>query len=254
MVTLGGWTPAGGTPDQQAGTFMHEFGHTIGLEHGGGDSINYKPNYYSVMSYTWQVPSEAYSSSWRLDYSRVDLPDLDEFFLFEDAGLGGAAGALPGVTIPFRAGDDSFQLAVSNGPEPMDWDHSGSIDFLPVVADLNHHSLSDPPSPGEVLTGHDDWANLVSNFRLSPSFADGVHETVLELTYEEHVAVENEFGGGNPCPADLAEPFGVLDLADALAFVTAFSNMSPVADFDGNGLFDLADVLEFVNAFNAGCG
>ncbi|MBZ0171916.1 MAG: hypothetical protein K8E66_06015, partial [Phycisphaerales bacterium] len=55
------------------------------------------------------------------------------------------------------------------------------------------------------------------------------------------------------CPADLAEPFGVLDLADALSFVTAFTAMEPIADFDDNGLFDLADVLAFVNAFNAGC-
>src|SRR5205085_7540344 len=37
-----------GTPDQQQGTFMHELGHTLGLLHGGGDSVNCKPNYASV--------------------------------------------------------------------------------------------------------------------------------------------------------------------------------------------------------------
>src|SRR6266702_8734752 len=40
---------AGGTVTQQAGTFMHEFGHNLGLEHGGADSISFKPNYLSVM-------------------------------------------------------------------------------------------------------------------------------------------------------------------------------------------------------------
>jgi hypothetical protein len=34
-VTLGGFTPFGGTRQDQAGTFMHELGHTLGLHHGG---------------------------------------------------------------------------------------------------------------------------------------------------------------------------------------------------------------------------
>jgi hypothetical protein len=55
------------------------------------------------------------------------------------------------------------------------------------------------------------------------------------------------------CAADLAEPFGLLDLNDTLAFVQGFVAMDPVADFDGNGLFDLDDVLAFVQAFLAGC-
>ena len=57
-----------------------------------------------------------------------------------------------------------------------------------------------------------------------------------------------------PCnPADLATPYGLLDLADVTAFVTAFMAIDPAADLDGNGLHDLADILAFVNAFNAGC-
>ena len=53
--------------------------------------------------------------------------------------------------------------------------------------------------------------------------------------------------------ADLAEPFGLLDLADVVAFVTAFSAMDDAADLDGNMLWDLADVTAFVGAFTAGC-
>src|SRR5678815_1303403 len=40
-----------GTTDQQAGTFLHEFGHLLGFQHGGDDTNNNKPNYRSVMSY-----------------------------------------------------------------------------------------------------------------------------------------------------------------------------------------------------------
>jgi hypothetical protein len=55
------------------------------------------------------------------------------------------------------------------------------------------------------------------------------------------------------CPADLAEPSGVLDLADIVAFTAAFLATQPAADLDGNGVYDLADINAFVTAFNAGC-
>jgi hypothetical protein len=53
--------------------------------------------------------------------------------------------------------------------------------------------------------------------------------------------------------ADIAEPFGLLDLADTLAFVEAFVSGLPDADIDGNGLFDLADITAFVASFLTGC-
>ncbi|USN98267.1 MAG: FG-GAP repeat protein [Phycisphaeraceae bacterium] len=65
--------------------------------------------------------------------------------------------------------------------------------------------------------------------------------------------VERDFEITGPCLPDLAEPFGLLDLADVLAFVTAFTAQDPGVDFDGNGLWDLADVLRFVDSFSAGC-
>ena len=58
VVSLGSWGLVNGhnvgTTDQQAGTLLHEFGHTLGFRHGGGDNVNCKPNYESVMSYTRQ--------------------------------------------------------------------------------------------------------------------------------------------------------------------------------------------------------
>src|SRR5439155_10135352 len=54
IVALGSFGTGNGTTDEYAGTFMHELGHTLGLRHGGGDNINCKPNYLSVMSYSRQ--------------------------------------------------------------------------------------------------------------------------------------------------------------------------------------------------------
>ena len=53
--------------------------------------------------------------------------------------------------------------------------------------------------------------------------------------------------------ADLAEPFGTLDLGDIGAFVTGFSNMTAVADLDENNIWDLNDISLFVTAFTGGC-
>jgi hypothetical protein len=59
-------------------------------------------------------------------------------------------------------------------------------------------------------------------------------------------------GGCNP--ADLTEPFGVLDLADLQTFVAAFVADDPIADLaPPSGVWDLADMQAFVSAFLAGC-
>jgi hypothetical protein len=55
------------------------------------------------------------------------------------------------------------------------------------------------------------------------------------------------------CRADLAPPTGTLDLADLVAFASAFTASDPLADFDGNGLFDLADIVAFVSDFSTAC-
>ena len=54
--------------------------------------------------------------------------------------------------------------------------------------------------------------------------------------------------------ADLAAPFGVLDLSDINAFIDAFVMGEPIADLDANGVFDLADVGVFVASFVNSCG
>ncbi len=59
---------------------------------------------------------------------------------------------------------------------------------------------------------------------------------------------------GASCPADLAPPFGVLDLADINAFTGGFLAGDPIADLAAPaGVFDLADINAFVDSFIAGC-
>jgi hypothetical protein len=62
------------------------------------------------------------------------------------------------------------------------------------------------------------------------------------------------FSGSGACnEADIAEPFGLLDLSDISAFIAGFTANDPIADLDGNGLLDLGDISVFIGAFTAGC-
>lgn len=58
----------------------------------------------------------------------------------------------------------------------------------------------------------------------------------------------------NPCPADLAAPFGTLNFSDLLAFLTAFNAQQPAADLAAPfGDYNFFDVLAYVQSFDGGC-
>jgi hypothetical protein len=93
VITLGLWDPASVTIPVQAGTFMHELGHSLGLTHGGfyydtaGSYVptaeaNCKTNYQSVMNYGFQVaPLQKYQNGTLVnvvDYSEEQLITLNE--------------------------------------------------------------------------------------------------------------------------------------------------------------------------------
>jgi hypothetical protein len=84
-VTIDSWGPDGQGTSAQAGTFMHELGHTLGLTHGGlyyttGSYVpsigaNCKPNFQSVMNYLFQVDLLDNGTA---DYSEERLDHVDE--------------------------------------------------------------------------------------------------------------------------------------------------------------------------------
>lgn len=94
-----------GSTTVQAGTIMHEMGHTLFLTHGGyypalnAFGQNCKSNFQSVMNYLFQIrglpnPSSA-SGAPSVDYSRQVLSPLDESNLVEANGMITMAGAPP---------------------------------------------------------------------------------------------------------------------------------------------------------------
>lgn len=144
--------------DVVAGTFMHELGHTLGLRHGGTDHLRYKPNYHSVMNYTWQTPINAFGGSWILDYSAQAFNDLDENALSEPAGIGGHANHV----VPIRTVQGWFVPETG----PVDWNANGNTTDIGVARDLNGGGL-------QLLRGVNDWTHL--DLSHGPNWTDGVH-------------------------------------------------------------------------------
>lgn len=87
-----------------------------------------------------------------------------------------------------------------------------------------------------------------------------VHNTKLSDIIRRNSPIGDEIpdnvfvvaGGCNA--ADLAAPFGDLDIADVVEFLRAFGDAEPAADLaEPTGAFDIADVVEFLRVFGAGC-
>ncbi|MCA9216987.1 MAG: right-handed parallel beta-helix repeat-containing protein [Planctomycetales bacterium] len=203
MVTLGGWSAlalgqVGGRQQAQAGTFMHELGHTLGLGHGGFEHNNCKPNYLSIMNYTRQFPN--YIPNRPLDYSRQILPPIDERAASEVVGVAGPAGTFTVYGVPVQLdldGDGIFesiiyQPRITPLNRPVDWNNDGDAVDVGVAADVNRIDEigSCRVAHLDLLNGSEDWSRLLYNFRYSADFADGLASTSSEpdLTSDEAVA------------------------------------------------------------------
>ena len=194
VISLGGFDPIMGSQDHQQGTFMHELGHNLGLQHGGSDGSNYKPNYVSIMSYTFQF-AETYDACRPLDYMNGLLTTLGESTgMDETTGLQNVGGG-SGYTYPASpscsklvngvwedvAGHQRFiyyNKTVGNNPnmlegvgrvtQAVDWDGSGSASSASAIADVNSDSVKNS------LGSRDDWDIPTLTFKfISNSFASG---------------------------------------------------------------------------------
>jgi hypothetical protein len=228
VVSLGSFSTINGhgqgNTDEQAGTFMHEFGHLLGLRHGGDDGVNCKPNYRSVMSYPRQFSGSPIQNR-RLDYSRHQDLDLDETALNECVGIGSdpslgpiPAGCVAGTSCLFSADQIAFgpgawslatpwppptaapsgcTLPAPPAPAAINWNRvnaQGKTFQTGTSADLNGGATTGCDTSGALasLAAFDDWQNLLYRASASLEFAGGARsDTPKEMTKENEVAFFN---------------------------------------------------------------
>ena len=152
MVTLGKFPPfvtcgtiqdGQGTLTDQAGSFMHELGHNLGLAHGGDDATNRKPNYVSIMNYLFQNvgltkkdPATGAIVSGIVDYSdasRASLPQIDETRLSENSPTLGTSDYGTAWMCPFGA----IRTATPITNASIDWNCNNVLDAGPASLSAN---------------------------------------------------------------------------------------------------------------------
>lgn len=195
----------------------------------------------------------------------------------------GPSGWLGGAYIddqPFVSGDEVFSgfFDVPAGSDLVELWIDNAVEACPC--DIDYYTIEGLLSDTEYevsIVENDTWLlvawmapagypNDMTDWEPMLVTTDGEGDLYLAVTGgsdDDLLGGHEEFGpyevrvslnGPMPCgPADLSEPFGILDLSDINAFVAGFVGGEAVADLNGDGLYDLADIVLFIEAFTMGC-
>ena len=232
-----------------SGIFMHELGHNLGLDHGGFEARNCKPNYVSVMNYNMQngIPQDTIAGQ---DTDADGVPD-NRIIDYSPPRFPGGRGIAPLPTLDENGADalngnglDETVILDPSDPEnmtvfidamgatqtsaldaPIDWNGDGVPDDTGVTANVNSgpaSGCSTEPLDGDPHVGQDDWSLIVMNFRDAGDSKDGAVNPTEE---PEPTPGELE---------DLLEAIYTTDLA-----VTKTVDRQPVGRRPGGGDHDL---------------
>lgn len=207
-----------------AGTFMHELGHNLGLRHGGDENRNCKPNYLSVMNYSYSVLTYRDSGLQQpiLDYSPPRSPiyggrhdllrgldplDLDEtafdiddneFLIRHSTWTSPWFNSTWVPALTEQNQDQAIGYPTISGADDSspDFNHDPRHDENGIVAPIHRderRSSCRNNEPGSELSDHDDWSNLRLRFRNDGDSADAAIDLLdVDDDLPTHEQVEEE--------------------------------------------------------------
>ncbi|MEM9374352.1 MAG: GC-type dockerin domain-anchored protein, partial [Planctomycetota bacterium] len=151
-----------------------------------------------------------------------------------------------GVKLEFRREPPNFSIwgefefAFPESTTGGDW-----LPFSFTVTDDDILAVGDfPPDPTSVT---------VLPFRFfGDAFSPGTSPT--GTVFIDDLCIVQGAGSPGCSPADLAEPFGVLNFFDISTFIAAFNAQDPAADLAAPfGSFNFFDVSTYITLYNQGC-
>jgi len=206
--------PVGSKSKTETNTGFHEYGHTLGLFHGGAGDTNRKPNFQSSMNYRYTVvQQQAFVGATRndtvaiLDYSHDKEDDLQETALDEAAGFVSKRpdGQVRLMTWKCPEGATTPEQPYLPAPQGgvagfADWNCNGVNDGATAFdLDLNGDGQTN------ALTGHDDWQKVrlpEAQTVCAPGgkFDDGADVDAVDALYSDMRPVEVDIAPS--CPSD----------------------------------------------------
>jgi hypothetical protein len=146
----------------QVATFVHELGHNLGQRHGGVTHDRYNPNYWSAMTYAWQLRSG------RSDAVRRQRVTCAPIYWHDATATepNGAAPASWNATADYSHGmgpqvvenNNSLQEATGVCGHPVDWNNDGDTTDVNLSTDANDESGS-----AQTINDVSNWSGLRFN-------------------------------------------------------------------------------------------
>ncbi len=226
--------------NHNAGTVMHEFGHNLGLHHGGFYSPhNCKPNYVSVMNYDLQNCMPQVGGGCIIDYSPprhsggrspAPLPYLDESHLDEAI-----------ILDPF---DHDNQFIYVNGlgfknqgylDSCVPWSGGGlDCDDHDIYVEIDVPGYNNQPADCfdgyniQGTVGADDWSRILLRFRQFGESADGAVNPPdhTNTNLSEQLAVYREINSTDLAltKSDSVDPVAA---GESMTYTLAIENFGP---------------------------
>jgi uncharacterized repeat protein (TIGR01451 family) len=264
----GGWGEIGGNDfieyNHDGGTIMHELGHTLNLRHGGDVNDNCKPNYISVMNYDNQFGINQAGGGSIIDYSpprfaggrgQAPLGALTENNLNEATLLDNTDAT------------NQFVFVNANGAkvrnptnQAVNWnaDTDTTDSGLTVNIDTSSTATGRPAactnaSSTDILSGYDDWTNIVLNFRPFGDSANGAINPVTEPEpdLEDLILMQEELNTTDVMIEKSADPNPV-EVGDELVYTLKVTNNGPNPASKVQVVDDLPDLVTYMSN-TAGC-